>query len=159
METTAHIEGSFRYDLTRTWDRSKPRMMIVGLNPSTADETKDDPTIRRCIGFAKRENMGGLVMCNLFAFRTKSPTLLKRQLSIVGNQNDDVLRKHAATAGIIVAAWGMHGSYAHRDEEVTSLLAGAGHSVYCFGLTQKGYPRHPLYLKKTTALEIYQRAT
>lgn len=116
--------------------------MFVGLNPSTADETNDDPTIRRCIGFAKAWGFSGLVMTNLFAFRATDPKDMKRAADPVGTENDETLVKLAACCGLVVAAWGAHGSYRGRDREVRALLP----NLHYLKLTKDGHPSHPLYL-------------
>jgi hypothetical protein len=83
----------YRYVLRRIWDRSTPPAMFVGLNPSTADEVKDDPTVRRCIGYAKRWGFGGLIMTNIFAFRSTDPNALVELDDPVGPRNDAWLRR------------------------------------------------------------------
>ena len=138
--------GTFRYRLRRTWTTG-PRVAFIGLNPSTADATKDDPTIRRCVGFAKAWGFGGVDVVNLFAFRATEPRELKRAADPVGTENDSHLVEVAVSAGRVVAAWGVHGSHQGRDEAVLDLLRVAGVSVYCLSRTQAGQPRHPLYAK------------
>src|SRR4051812_14625230 len=147
-----------RYRLWRTWDTAQRKtMVVIGLNPSTADETKDDPTIRRCIAFAKREGCGSLVMLNLFAYRSTNPrelqTLYLQGDDPVGPSNDDVIVEACTLPDVlVVAAWGAHGRLRWRDERVLSLLTGRGVSPLCFGLTNGGLPRHPLYLPKAVPL-------
>ena len=140
---------TYRYSLKRTWDTSIPPLVFIGLNPSTADETVDDPTIRRCIGFAKREGCGGLVMLNLFAFRSTDPKHMKTASDPVGPRNDAVLM-NACVGRTIVAAWGAHGTHRGRDTEVLRMLK--DERVFCLGLTQAKCPRHPLYLKADAPL-------
>lgn len=93
MKKTAKLSDcrTYRYELWRTWDESKPYAMFIGLNPSTADETEDDPTIRRCINFAKTWGYGGLCMTNLFAYRATQPEDMKRASDPIGNKNDETL--------------------------------------------------------------------
>ena len=90
MKTDAKLSEcrKYRYALWRTWDETKPHVMIIGLNPSTADETKDDPTITRCINFAKSWGYGGVCMANLFAYRATEPTVMKGSTDPVGTEND-----------------------------------------------------------------------
>lgn len=133
---------TYRYDLWRRWGDG-PYAMFIGLNPSTADETQDDPTIRRCINFAKAWGFSALCMTNLFAFRATDPKDMKEYQQPVGPENNDVLQECAAGAGVIVAAWGVHGVHEDRDKEVLALLPG----LQCLGLSKEGHPRHPLYLK------------
>lgn len=120
--------------------------MFVGLNPSTADEFTDDPTIRRCVDFAKRWGYGALCMTNLFAFRATEPEQMKIQADPIGAENDASLIALAGDAAVVVAAWGVHGSHRQRDDEVKRLLAG---KLFCLATSKEGLPRHPLYLPKT----------
>jgi hypothetical protein len=116
--------------------------MFIGLNPSTADETVDDPTIRRCVAFAKAWGYGALCMANLFAFRATEPTDMKKAADPVGWENDAYLRRLAGEAGVVVAAWGTHGTYKGRDQSVRLLVPG----LHYLRLTINGHPGHPLYL-------------
>ncbi len=115
---------------------------MIGLNPSTADETKDDPTIRKCVGFAKRWGYGALCMTNLFAFRATQPKNMRGDGRPIGNDNDRWLAACARDAGIIVAAWGVNGAFMGRDEEVKKILD----NLMCLRKTKDGYPEHPLYV-------------
>lgn len=124
--------------------------MFIGLNPSTADEIIDDPTVRRCIGYARDWGHVALCMTNLFAFRATSPIDMKAAKDPIGPDNDRILIEMAKGAGIIVAAWGIHGAYRGRDKAVMELIP----SVFCLGKSKNGYPRHPLYLRKDVKLEI-----
>jgi len=135
----------YRYDLWRTWLGGDGFAMFVGLNPSTADETQDDPTIRRCVAFAKAWGYAGLCMTNLFAFRATDPRDMKRASDPVGPQNDMVLKERAGRAGVVVAAWGAHGTYKNRAWWVQGMLP----KLHCLRLTKDGHPGHPLYLSKT----------
>ena len=134
---------TYRYALWRTWDTNKSYAIFVGLNPSTADETEDDPTIKRCIQFAKDWGYGGLCMTNLFAFRATKPTDMKKALDPIGIENDQWLIKLANDAGVVVGAWGNHGAYQGRAKQVIDLLPDMSYlklNVTC-------HPSHPLYLK------------
>lgn len=137
----------YRYDLWRTWIDGNGYAMFIGLNPSTADETQDDPTIRRCIAFAKAWGYSGLCMTNLFAFRATKPDDMKRAADPVGPQNDGVLQERASRAGVVVAAWGAHGDYKNRGWWVANGLLKA--PLHYLRLTKDGHPGHPLYLPKT----------
>ena len=101
----------YRYALWRTWDAEKPFVMFIGLNPSTADETEDDPTIRRCINYAKDWGYGGLCMVNLFAFRATEPNDMKNAIDPIGPENDEWLKNLSKDAGVIIGAWGNHGEF------------------------------------------------
>jgi hypothetical protein len=118
--------------------------MFVGLNPSTADEKTDDPTLRRCIDYASAWGFGGVCMTNLFAFRATKPADMKAAADPVGPQNDRHLRRVAKRAGVVVAAWGAHGRYLGRDLKVFAILR----SLHYLKFTKRGLPRHPLYLPK-----------
>jgi hypothetical protein len=120
----------------------KSYLMVVGLNPSTADETRDDPTIRKCVGFAKRWGFGALCMTNLFAFRATNPRVMKGSPQPIGEENDRWISACAKEAGRIIAAWGVHGGFMARDEEVLELIDG----VECLQRTKHGFPAHPLYV-------------
>jgi hypothetical protein len=137
---------AYRYRLRRTW-AAGPRVAFIGLNPSTADATADDPTVRRCVGFARAWGFGGVDVINLFAFRVTEPRVLRRAVDPVGPDNDDHLLEVATGAGRVVAAWGVHGTHRNRDVTVLGLLRGAGMSISCLSHTQAGHPRHPLYAK------------
>ncbi len=136
----------YRYVLWRWWNRRKAYVMFIGLNPSTADETNDDPTVRRCMNFASDWGYGGLCMTNLFAFRATEPRNMLEHPEPVGDKNDAWLLRLSREAGIIIAAWGTKGAHRHRDEAVCAMLE----NLNCLGLTKAGYPRHPLYLSKNT---------
>ena len=117
--------------------------MFVGLNPSTADKIKDDPTARKCMRFAESWGYGGIILANLFAYRATDRRKLKVASDPVGPDNDPWLTRLADEAGIIIAAWGVHGGFMGRDQVVMDLLG----EVHSLGLTKEGKPRHPLYLK------------
>lgn len=136
----------YRYKLWRTWHSEKPFLNVIGLNPSTADETVDDPTIRRCIQFAKDWGYGGLIMSNLFAFRATLPSVMKAQADPIGIENDQWLQASAAQAGLVLAAWGNDGEYLNRGRTVAAMIR----NLHCLGVTKSGQPKHPLYLPKTT---------
>jgi len=149
----------YRYTLYRSWDSNLGYAMFIGLNPSTADETLDDPTVRRCINFARAWGYGGLCMMNLFAYRTKDPKHMKAAHKPIGVDNDKWLISESMRAGVIIAAWGNHGSYLGRDEEVRVML----HDLHYLALTKSGKPKHPLYLKKDLMpkklKDLYSRVT
>jgi hypothetical protein len=139
--------GKYRYMLSRTWTPGEKYCVFVGLNPSTADEEKDDPTIRRCISYAQRWGYGGMVMLNLFAFRSTDPKGLLSVEDPVGPENDTWfdLIYFSPNVDKVVAAWGVHGSLKKRDQEIKDRMA---YGFEVFGLTKEGHPKHPLYLKK-----------
>jgi hypothetical protein len=141
---------TWRYALERQWG-DRPALMVVGLNPSTADETHDDPTVRRCIDFARRWGFGRLVMANLFAFRATDPDVMRAAADPVGAENDGRLLERAADAGMVLAAWGVHGGHLDRDRAALPLLGKA----WCLGETKAGFPRHPLYMRADSVPRRY----
>lgn len=136
----------YRYVLWRTWRENRKRVMFIGLNPSIADETADDPTIRRCIGFAEAWGFGGIYMLNLFAFRATNPKEMKKTSDPIGPLNNDFLKIHIKPSGLNIACWGTHGNFMNRSKTVIELLG--DENLSCFGMTQSGQPKHPLYLKR-----------
>lgn len=141
---------TWRYSLTRVWDPKRDTVAFIGLNPSTADETVNDPTVRRCIGFARSWGYGQMIMLNLFGFRATDPRVMKRAADPVGPGNDAALRD--LTDGIeTIAVWGAHGNWLKRDYHVLDLVG----PVKCLGTTKEGFPRHPLYLRADLVPEPY----
>lgn len=132
----------YRYKLWRIWDSGRPLAMFVGLNPSTADETCDDPTVAKCIRYAQAWNLGGMLMTNLFAFRSTDRSALKKVTDPVGQENDRHLMEMSRSAGIIIAAWGDDGLHLGRSDEVRKLLP----NLHYLKLNKSGEPTHPLYL-------------
>lgn len=141
-------DGIYRYVLWRRWGPGERRLVVIGLNPSTADATVDDPTIRRCVGFAKREGCDQLVMLNLFALRSPHPIVMLNHHEPVGAGNDAAIRRYACGEGVVVAAWGVCGTHHGRDQAVMAIVPG----LRCFGVSKGGHPRHPLYLRADTPL-------
>jgi hypothetical protein len=146
---------TYRYTLWRMWDEDGPKLNVIGLNPSVADETVDDPTIRRCIGFAKSWGYGGLVMTNLFAYRSTDPKGLLTVDDPVGPKNDDIL-EFWARAGIPLLAWGAHPLAGTRAKRLLKKLEYL--ELSCLGLTKSGAPRHPLYVPKTQPPVAFEMA-
>ena len=121
--------------------------MFIGLNPSTADETKSDPTVTRCMNYARQWGYDGLIMTNLFAYRSTDPKALKAVDDPVGPENDRYLIMSAIKASLVAAAWGNHGGYLGRDGRVGSKLLQYRSKLHVLKRTKLGYPSHPLYLK------------
>ena len=145
---TAHLSRCrrYRYALWRTWDASLPRVMFIGLNPSTADERNDDPTLVRCMNFARDWGYGGVIMANLFAWRATDPAELKRVGEPVGRANNRWLCRLAQEAGLVVAAWGNDGTYRDRGAQVVAMLG----PLQCLKQNRSGQPAHPLYQRADT---------
>lgn len=161
-ETTFSPCRKYRYTLWREWDcdsltgcaddipNADKYLMVIGLNPSTADETKDDPTIRKCIGFAKRWGYGALCMTNLFAWRDTKPEAMKRQPYPIGEGNQHHLLQVSSNAGMVLAAWGKHGSHMHQDLTTLQWLGSIGVQLHCLKKNGDGSPMHPLYVPYET---------
>ena len=135
---------AYRYTLWREWIGGSGYLQMIGLNPSTADEVLDDPTIRRCINFAKSWGFSALCMTNAFAYRATDPHVMKANADPIGPENDRWLVDVAQDAGLIVAAWGVHGVHRNRQAELGRLLPAR---LHCLGTTKDGQPKHPLYLR------------
>jgi hypothetical protein len=146
---------TYRYSLTRRWGEG-PAMLVVGLNPSTADETLDDQTIRKCVGYARREGLAALTMTNLFAYRATNPDVMKVAADPIGPANDATLERLAGDPAhqLVVAAWGVHGAHMGRAADVLArgLL---GPRIHALRVTKDGYPWHPLYLPASAPLRRY----
>lgn len=140
---------TWRYVLRRRWSSAAPIGFVL-LNPSTADDRIDDPTIRRCIAYAKRWGHGGLVLGNLFAFRSTDPAALKTCSDPIGPQNDAALREVCAESagGVVICGWGAHGSiYGRAREVLRSMRLEWGAKPHALAVTKGGEPGHPLYLR------------
>lgn len=135
----------YRYSLWRSWDSSKPTCAFIGLNPSTADESVDDPTVRRCKRFARDWGFGALVMLNLFGFRATNPDDMMSESEPVGADNDETILQVARESRRIVAAWGTLGHWRNRDRHVCGLLK--DFPIVCLARTKWGFPQHPLYVR------------
>jgi hypothetical protein len=153
MTATISKCGQYRYALTRPGDVAAQRgpAVFIMLNPSTADAQLDDPTIRRCRGFARAWGSSGLEVVNLYALRSTDPSDLWLHADPVGPQNDKWLLRTARAAGEVVCAWGMNAK-AERVAEVARMLMEKGVRLKCLGVTKSGAPRHPLYVPASQPL-------
>ena len=135
----------YRYSLWRGWaeDWQTNYCMFICLNPSTADETLNDPTVRRCIRFSHEWGYSGFCMTNIFAYRATDPKEMLAVDDPVGEENDKFLAEIAAKAGVVVAAWGNHGIHQGRHDQVMQLVP----NLKCLKVTKQGMPGHPLYLR------------
>lgn len=154
MSAELSDDGVYRYELRRVWGDPDRLVGWIMLNPSTADATTDDPTIRRCMGFARDWGFGGIVVRNLFALRATDPAVLKTHPDPIGPANNYWLL-HAAGDPLTVCAWGVHGVLGGRDAQVGRLLRAGGVHLLHLGLTKGGHPRHPLYLPKLARPELW----
>jgi hypothetical protein len=136
----------YRYRLWRRWDAARPVVAFVMLNPSTADAVRNDPTVRRCIGFARSWGFGGLEVVNLFAYRATDPRVLRRATDPVGPANRRHLAAAIVRAGLVIAAWGADPTA--RDAPTQGRVLSQP-ELRCLGVTRSGAPRHPLYVRAT----------
>ena len=145
-----------RYALTRRWRGDTELLPWVMLNPSTADAFRLDPTVTRCAGFSRRQGAGGLLVLNLYAYRSTNPKALRDAADPIGELNDAVtVRVLAALHGTgrpVVCAWGANADPG-RARRAVQLIRDAGHQPVCLGRTSSGQPRHPLYVAGKTPLE------
>lgn len=158
MIERAHLKGDaessavysdcerYRYVLTRIWDAKAPRALFVMLNPSTATELRNDPTVERCERRARTLGFGGFRVCNIFAWRETDPKAMRRADDPVGPENDAAIAESCLWADTIVCAWGTHGAHLDRGPHVEALMRGTGRPLHHLGLTREGHPRHPLYI-------------
>ena len=155
--TTVHAAfspcGQYRWWLERLWQPAAPRLLFIGLNPSRADGQRDDPTLRRLVGFAQRWGYGSLEVLNLFARISPSPAVLRRAADPVGAEADAWIRHRLAAQpqAPVWLGWGNQGAWRDRDRAVLALVQ--GRRLWALGLTAAGQPRHPLYVAGTVALQ------
>ncbi len=158
--------GLYRYTLGRWWSGiygAKDFVNVIGLNPSTADLSHEDPTVRRMILFAKSWGYAGLMVTNIFAYRSTDPQKLYAELSgtmlgrgymvpeyIIGPDNNEYIQKVAKQAALVVCAWGVHGKLLDRGKQVIDMLTASEIELYCLGVTKENFPKHPLYVKGDT---------
>lgn len=147
-------DDRYRYTLRRRWEGDKESVLFMMLNPSTADAMEDDPTIRRCIGFAKHWGFGGLIVWNLYALRATNPNELLAAADPVGPENDVYLPSLLAASGYVVAAWGVNPNLACSDRDESALCRLIDVDVYCLGRWGNGQPRHPLYVPANRPAEL-----
>ncbi len=156
----------YRYVLTRIWDGRRPRLIAICLNPSTADETQDDPTVRKLMGFASRWGYGGLWLMNLFAIRGTDPEIIKTSdIDPVGSEQHERIKGVVGLARRflndareyepgpdpeVLCAWGVHGAYQDQDEHMMGWLDKELVRPICLGTTKNGCPKHPLYVSYAT---------
>lgn len=147
--------GRYRYTLTRIWDESKPLANWCAMNPSTADQHKNDPTITREINFSKAWGFGGMIKTNIMAFRSPKPEILRVQRDPCGPENLAYIESVAMKADKVIVAWGSHPMNAIWAPWVYA-KALKRFSLFCLGQTKDGSPRHPLYVKGTVTLQPFQ---
>lgn len=153
VDRAAVLDEEYRYLLKRHWGDGERVLTFCMLNPSVADGLNDDPTVRRCVGFARGLGYDGLQVVNLYALRATDPRELRRHAAPIGPENDAHLA--AVVGGTVVAAWGSHAFARERSREVYEMFAAAGTRVLCLGVTRDGYPRHPLFLPADSKLSAW----
>lgn len=142
--------GKYRYQLSRIWDEERPKVLFIMLNPSTADDDVDDPTIRRVINFAKSWNFGGVFVGNLYAFRSTDPKRLKNEDNPTGDDNLQHITKLIGSVEKVIYAWG-------NNEREPDWLVNLVDTPYCIDVSKNGIPKHPLYLKGDSKYKLYSR--
>ena len=157
IETTAQISEceAYRYLLTRVWDAALPSLTFMMLNPSTADASEADPTINRCIGFAKRDGFGGIRVINVYAYRSPNPHELRKVSDPIGPENSKWLENEleyvAKNKGLIVCAWGAKDFATKAAQNFLITAKEKGVDLKSLGFSKYGHPLHPLYLKANTS--------
>lgn len=154
MNAILSPDGLYRYFLRRDLGGDEDKhVLFVMLNPSRADAVEDDPTIRRCIGFARREGAAALGVVNLYAYRSPTPTVLRSVADPVGPENEEHLIAALRTHDVVICAWGAdEGPIRGRSRGVARLALREQKLLWCLGTTRHGHPRHPLYLAGDTPL-------
>ncbi len=150
-------DNKFRYSLWRIWERTGDYLLFIGLNPSTANGMKDDPTIRRLINFAKSWGFGGLFCGNLFSLVSANPAklLYEEAVELQGGPNDKAIKRMREWTTLVLVGWGTWGIHASsRSRAVLDLV---GEYVFCLRVTRKGEPNHPLYMPADSKLMRYYR--
>jgi hypothetical protein len=157
----AEFDGHYRYRLWRVWDEEADQIGWVMLNPSIAGASHDDPTIRRCLGFARRWGFGSIDIVNLYAFRATRPKMVLAAIKkygepyAIGPRADENIVSACGRCKTMIVAWGTQNFALERAEAVASLLRAHHPNVLCLGRTEGGQPRHPLYLPNNTVPEIF----
>jgi len=151
MNKAAFFSGDrkHRFVLIREWDNTKPAISFIGLNPSTANEHEDDPTIRRVIAFAKSFGFGKVYMLNLFSFVTPYPKDLLNAIDL-NHTNDSYIKEYTSLSKNVIFCWGNFETFG-RDKKVISMIPYG----FCLGKNANGSPKHPLYLKSNTPPQIF----
>ena len=146
---------AYRYALTRIWNSAAPRAVFVMLNPSTATEVQNDPTVERCERRARALGFGGFRVVNIFAYRATDPRVMRAQADPVGPGNDAALVEAVGWGDQIICAWGNHGAHLRRGAAVEALLRAQGKPLFHLSLTKEGAPKHPLYIGYAVQPELW----
>jgi len=146
---------SYRYALTRVWDNTGRKVLFLMLNPSTATEVQNDPTVERCERRARTLGFGAFRVCNIFAYRATDPRDMRAAHDPVGTGNDVAILAAIDWADDVVAGWGNHGDHLSRGDAVETLLRNQPKTPKHLGLTKSGHPKHPLYIAYKTQPEAW----
>lgn len=139
----------YRYLLTRIWEPEEQKALFIMLNPSTATEVQNDPTVERCERRARALGFGGFRVTNIFAWRDTDPKNMRAAVDPIGAENDATIAESCDWADQIIAAWGAHGEHLQRGQAMETLLRSTARPVFHLGLTKAGHPKHPLYIAYT----------
>jgi hypothetical protein len=158
MITRSHTKGDansiaiysdcerYRYALTRVWKFEASRLVFVMLNPSTATEVQNDPTVERCERRARTLGFGSLQVTNIFAWRDTDPKKMRTAKDPIGPDNDKTIMEACSWGDQIIAAWGTHGAHLNRGVQVKQILRSSDKPVFHLGISKGGHPKHPLYI-------------
>jgi len=136
----------YRYLLTRVWNPDGRKALFIMLNPSTATEIQNDPTVERCERRARTLGFGAFRVTNIFAWRDTDPKAMRAAADPVGPENDAAILQSCPWADRIICAWGTHGAHLDRGSQVEALLRATDLPLYHLGLSKAGHPKHPLYI-------------
>ncbi|MBT8412519.1 MAG: DUF1643 domain-containing protein [Octadecabacter sp.] len=145
----------YRYSLTRVWDDTGGKVSFIMLNPSTATEVQNDPTVERCERRARALGFGAFRVTNIFAWRDTDPRNMRAAADPVGPDNDAAIMDAVNWADQVICAWGTHGAHMARGPRVETLLRDAGKPLYHLGLSKAGHPKHPLYIAYTQQPQVW----
>ena len=146
----------YRYNLTRIWDPNGERVHFVMLNPSSATEIQNDPTVERCERRSRALEYGAFCVTNIFAWRDTDPKKMRAALDPIGSHNDEAITKACKWADKTIAAWGTHGTHMERSAYVEKLLAALDEPIFHLGLSKDGHPKHPLYIAYQKMPELWK---
>ena len=146
----------YRYSLTRVWDVGGARALFIMLNPSTATEVQNDPTVERCERRSRALGYGAFRVLNIFAYRATDPRDMRRAEDPVGPGNDAAMLDGLAWGSSVICAWGTHGAHLGRGPSVEALLRSTGRELLHLGLSKAGHPKHPLYIGYAVQPQVWE---
>ena len=145
----------YRYSLTRIWQPEGKKVFFVMLNPSTATEVQNDPTVERCERRARTLGFGSFRVANIFAWRDTDPRKMRAAVDPVGPANDATIAQGCVWADQTICAWGTHGEHLNRGAQVEILMRGTNQPLYQLGISKAGHPKHPLYIAYAVQPELW----